>query len=351
MKEKIDALYEGLKERLKSNFLLTFIVVWLIHHWEVVFTIFNFDQYYSLNSKIARLSVYFEQEKKDWNIWFWPLIWTFGSICLYYVFSSISEILNIIYQNIRKWIYKKWDNKKIKTIEEYIEQVEENKKLQLLIASLEQGRETLLSTNESLDKSNGEKNKLLANNRETIEKYRKQVQELTDNQEKLISDRTKKILEEKEEAVKMSKGYQEYYGKNQDFNQNIATPLLILLGRVFSINNQALLESQQGQNTDEPRDLMEGIWVLKIYQGANLSSYNEEKINIQNRNIHDMKKDVFLGAIKSFKYNKASKLVTFIISHRDNMDINVKLIAEHKNRLHGFWNEQIVSFQREDVKL
>jgi hypothetical protein len=330
--------------------LLTFIVIWLIHHWEFVFTAFNFDKYYFLDSKIAKLSVYIEAEGK-WGLWFKPLLWTFGSMLIYYFFSSVTEIINIAYHNVRKRIYKKWDNKKLKTIEEFLEKVEDNKKLQLLITSLEQGRETLLSTNESLEKSIGEKNKLLANNRETMEKYTKQINDLTENHDRVISDRTKKILEEKDEAVKISKRYQEYYGKNQDFSQNIETPLLILMAKAFSINNVAILESQQGQNSEEPRDIMEGIWSVKHYQELNLSSYNEDKISIQNRNMYDVQKDVFLGAIKSFKYNKKNKIVSFIISNRDNTDINIKLVAEHKNRLLGFWNDQVVSFQREDVKL
>lgn len=350
MKEKFEELYDGLKERLKSSFLLTFIIIWLLHHWRLIFSIFNFDANQSLVSKRFFIAKYISEEGMLW-LWLFPLFWTFCSMVLFYSFSGLSELINIRYHNLRKKIYNRWENKKIKTIEEYEEQVEENKKLQLLITDLEKGRETLLNSTQNLDKTIGDQNKLLANNRTTIENYRKQIKELTEDKDKLIYEANQGLLEEKNEATQISKKYQDYYGRNQDFNINVEIPVLILMAKLFGINNKALLESQQGQDTGEPRDLMEGIWIVHHFQDGNMSGYNESRIKIENRNIHDMKKDSFLGAIKSFTFNRRNKITSFVISNRDKTDINVKLIVEHQNRLHGFWNDQIVRFQRDDKKL
>lgn len=198
MKEKLEELYDGLKERLKSNFLLTFIIIWLLHHWRLIYSIFNFDSDKTLVEKRAYIANYIHEEGILW-LWVFPLLWTFVSMISFYGFSSLSEILNIAYHNIRKSIYKKWDNKRLKTIEEFMEKVEENEKLQKMIKDLEQRRELLLGTNERLETSIGEHNKTIHNQRQTLESNREVIGQL--NEKTLNMDKEIDLLKSKNENL------------------------------------------------------------------------------------------------------------------------------------------------------
>ncbi len=120
MKEKIEEILDGFKDRLKSSFLITFIPIWLLHHWRLVIILFNFDPYYYLDSKIWKIENYLESEK-IYGLWIIPVVWTILSMLAYYTFSSLSELLNIIYNNLRKIIYERFDHKKLKLKSEYDE--------------------------------------------------------------------------------------------------------------------------------------------------------------------------------------------------------------------------------------
>jgi hypothetical protein len=246
MKEKVDELLDGIKERLKSNFLLTFIVIWLIRHWVVVFTIFNFDSYYFLDSKVTKLKVYFESEG-FLGLWLCPVFFSILSIISYYALSGLSEYLHIKYENLRKWIYRKWDNKKIKTIEEYDAKVQENKLLQIVIREGEERRNSLLITNKNLEENQIElqtKNKSFESENtilsqkirstgEELEKWNNENKSLRSQVTKLSTDLHKQIdlfskttdknlfRQPSDEFIKMNyqKEYNEWLRSNEGFQR------------------------------------------------------------------------------------------------------------------------------------
>lgn len=212
MKEKLEKLYDGLTERLKSSFLSTFIIIWLIHHWRLVFILFNFDPYYFLDSKIIKIENYIEHEG-IFHLWVEPLIWTFISLLSFYCFSSLSEILYIAYHNVRKKIYKKWDNKKIKTIDEYLEKVEENEKLQQVVSDIEKRRDSLVTQNQRIEKEISQER--VSNTVLSKQIIEKDIQLSTN--EKAISTIEKekeasknRIIELVQENVKLKKDSSEY---------------------------------------------------------------------------------------------------------------------------------------------
>ncbi|MEO6303252.1 MAG: hypothetical protein ABIP51_08765 [Bacteroidia bacterium] len=210
MKEQIDKLYDSLNEKLKGSFLPTFIVIWLIHHWRFIFILFNFDSYYFLDSKLIKLQSY--TDKETWiGLWLCPVLWSFASIIFYYVFSSVSEFLNIKYQNVRKKIYKRWDDKKIKTIQEYLEKVQENTNLQGLVSELEKRRDSLLTINDRIEKDlTTEKTSNVVISKSVLDKDAK-----ISSLEKLIELREK----EKEEANKKARESLEEISKSVKFRE------------------------------------------------------------------------------------------------------------------------------------
>jgi hypothetical protein len=143
IKEQAAELMAGLKERMKSSFLLTFVVIWCIHHWRLIFIFFNFDEYYYLTMKIATIEAYLEKEGLL-KLWLQPVGWTFLSLAFFYLFSVISELLNIIFHNTRKRIYSKWDSKKLKYATEYDEQQEHFEKISRKYRDLVKENTTLI---------------------------------------------------------------------------------------------------------------------------------------------------------------------------------------------------------------
>ncbi len=90
MKEKINETYESLQERLKSPFLLTFILVWAIHNWELLYGIFTFEESLRFVERIDFLKHYIRTYGTYHLFWF-PLWWAFISLGLYLATSFISE--------------------------------------------------------------------------------------------------------------------------------------------------------------------------------------------------------------------------------------------------------------------
>lgn len=278
MKEKIEELYDGLKERLKSNFLLTFVIIWLLHHWRLIYSIFNFDSDKTLVDKRAYIANYLSEEGILW-LWVFPLLWTFASMTFFYFFSSISEILNIAYHNIRKAIYKKWDDKKLKTIEEYMEKVQENEKLQMIIKDLELRRETMLSTNKRLEESIGEHNNTIHNQKQTL-----------DTNSLTITQLNTQVIELRGEKD----GYKARFEKASTFKNIKARTALFELLEFHGKNTSKL-------TPDEIR--VENVFIdswLKIqYEDYKVPSYHEDIIRFDGLIAKD-RKGAFFYKIVSF---------------------------------------------------
>lgn len=297
MKEKIEELYDGLKERLKSNFLVTFIIIWLLHHWQLIYSIFNFDTNRTLIDKRAYIANYLSEEGMLW-LWVFPLLWTFISMISFYGFSSLSEILNIAYQNIRKAIYKKWDNKKLKTIEEYLEKVNENEKLQRMIRDLEQRRELLLGTNERLEKSIGEHNQTIHNQRQTLDANSQSLIELNAKISTLVNDnnllkvRSENLSKIEDEVNQLTKVNQE------------------LEAEVKRLEN--LLKYKAGDESTNIEDVFkkDEVWSLRYKDTRGVQKDERFKYVAPDRFVTINRNEVI--KITQFHYDKNLKRVTFL---------------------------------------
>jgi len=141
VKEKLEEIYDGLKERLKSPFLMTFLLVWSIQNWEFMYMLLTFDSEMTFEKRILYLKVYLMVRCNWWLIWR-PLLWTFGSMGLYFIGVFISEGINLIYAKwIRAWLYFAIDRNKLKTQDDYDELENRRKNLQDLVFDLKRKEE------------------------------------------------------------------------------------------------------------------------------------------------------------------------------------------------------------------
>jgi hypothetical protein len=147
MKEKLQEIYSGLQERLKSPFILTFLIVWSIHHWRLVFIICSFDKDLSQGLKKSIIEEYIEQHDR-WKGMFWSPVWySLLSLLLYYFISLGYEGLHIIYSKYGRPFVNKLDQNKLALKEDVKKEKKRITKLREEIIILE---ESVASLNDAI---------------------------------------------------------------------------------------------------------------------------------------------------------------------------------------------------------
>lgn len=151
IKDLLVSFKDNFKEKSTNPFLGTYVVVWLIRNWDLVYSLFNFDKSYSLAKKIEFIQIYYSSndflEGVQLNI-----LWAFGVLIATYTLINISRlIINLYEKQLTPWIIKITDSDsiiekssfdKLKNHRDYLqnrlEQERESKSgLELQIKSLE----------------------------------------------------------------------------------------------------------------------------------------------------------------------------------------------------------------------
>ena len=165
IKDILLSFRDNFREKATNPFLGTYLIVWIIRNWELVYSLFNFNPNDTLEKKVIFIKSYYENnpfvEGSLWNI-----VWTFGVLVLTYFLLSISRaIVNLFEKQLKPWIYKKTDSKSIvlKSTYELIrnerddlqlrldKERESKSRLETIIKSLEEQvfkREQIVSKNE-----------------------------------------------------------------------------------------------------------------------------------------------------------------------------------------------------------
>lgn len=102
----LTSFFDNLSTKTKNPFLGTFVIVWLCRNWELVFALFNFDESYTLTSKIEFLS---ERVKYEtfWSELGWNIFWTFFVLIATYTLINLARIItNLFEKKLTPLIYK-----------------------------------------------------------------------------------------------------------------------------------------------------------------------------------------------------------------------------------------------------
>jgi hypothetical protein len=136
--EIINSFFTNIKDKLTNPFFGTLILVLIIHHWELWFSIFNFDNNFTLNDKITFIKTYIEN-----NFSFSLFVW---NILQAVIFMFIGYLVIVGTRSLVMWvefwlmpsITRKIVNKNVvrksefdevvKEREEYFDQYEEQRK-------------------------------------------------------------------------------------------------------------------------------------------------------------------------------------------------------------------------------
>jgi len=99
LKDGLNSVLDNLKERTTNPFLGTLIVVWIIHNWKLVYSLFYFDAKLNLEKRLAYIDEYFIKTPFYLN-----LLTVFGLtvlvLCVTYVFLGLSRFITDFYEKI-----------------------------------------------------------------------------------------------------------------------------------------------------------------------------------------------------------------------------------------------------------
>lgn len=110
---------DNFKEKVRNPFLGTYLIVWLIRNWELLFTLFNFDHDQKLNDKVNFIKNYYKHHNFLNNLWT-NVYWAFGLLIITYLLINLSRfIVNLYEKRLTPWIYKITDSKSIVIRTEY----------------------------------------------------------------------------------------------------------------------------------------------------------------------------------------------------------------------------------------
>jgi hypothetical protein len=119
IKDFLISFKDNFKEKTRNPFLGTYLVVWSIRNWKLVYTLFNFDKEHDLEYKTDFITSYYTQNDFLSNL-LTNILWAFGVLILTYLLLNISRfIINISEKQITPWIYKVSDSKSIVLKETY----------------------------------------------------------------------------------------------------------------------------------------------------------------------------------------------------------------------------------------
>lgn len=127
----LSSFFDNLSTKTKNPFLGTFAIVWLCRNWELVFSLFNFDDSYTLESKINFLSARIKYET-FWSELGVNILWTFFVLIATYALINLARVVTNLFEKhltplIYKWtadsqsIYLKEDYLRLKKLNEELE--------------------------------------------------------------------------------------------------------------------------------------------------------------------------------------------------------------------------------------
>lgn len=110
---------ENFRNRLANPFLGTYLFVWLFRNWSLVYSLFNFEPYHTLDYKLNYIEEYLINKSIIWELLINALITILLLIFSYLMINLVRVIIILSENRLKLIIIKKWDNKRIKTIEEF----------------------------------------------------------------------------------------------------------------------------------------------------------------------------------------------------------------------------------------
>ncbi|MGE0562175.1 MAG: hypothetical protein AB7O47_10185 [Flavobacteriales bacterium] len=204
IKDFLISFKDNFREKTRNPFLGTYLIVWFIRNWELIYTLFNFDNDSKLLDKVNFIKNYYANLDFLSNLWT-NVYWAFGVLILTYVLLNLSRlIVNLFEKKLTPWIYKITDSNSIVLKTVYQNMVLERDDIQI---RLDQERESKSRLENRIKKL--EEDLILATNIDTKldkEKTNRTLKEVKKSSNE-SSDDSIKILFQKLKAKNLLKDF------------------------------------------------------------------------------------------------------------------------------------------------
>lgn len=147
---------DNLQEKTSNPFLGTYLLVWSVRNWELVYTLLNFDEDQKLQHKIAFIKHYYEQYDFIANLAN-NTLWTFFILIITYLLLNLSRlIVNFSEKQLTPWVYKITDSKSIVKKEVYDKLKDEKRDLEERLEKEREAKSNLDAKIKKLEEENTE---------------------------------------------------------------------------------------------------------------------------------------------------------------------------------------------------
>ncbi len=164
IKDFLISFKENFKEKTRNPFLGTYLIVWVIRNWLLIYALFNFDKEHNLDFKVNFIKTYYSENNFILNL-LTNILWSFAVLILTYILLNASRlIINLSEKQITPWIYKITDNKTIVLKDDY-DRLKQEKNL--IENKLESERENRVKLLNEIDRLESRIDELLLNNVES----------------------------------------------------------------------------------------------------------------------------------------------------------------------------------------
>lgn len=151
IKDLILSFKDNISQKAKNPFLGIYVIVWTIRNWELVYSVFNFDDDVKRETKIAFIKNYFVENPFLANI-FWNIVISTGVLIGTYLLLNLSRLIVNFYDKIvSPWIYQITDKSSIVLKSDFQVLEHKNESLEKKIIELKKEKNQLQDQIENIE--------------------------------------------------------------------------------------------------------------------------------------------------------------------------------------------------------
>jgi sRNA-binding regulator protein Hfq len=110
IKDSLNSILDNIKERATNPFLGTLIVVWTVHNWKLVYSIFYFESSFKLINRLEYIDKYFNDRPFVWNLFIVVGI-TILVLLFTYLMLTVSRLITDTQERMVLPLISKWTDK------------------------------------------------------------------------------------------------------------------------------------------------------------------------------------------------------------------------------------------------
>jgi hypothetical protein len=309
VKENLKELMEDLGGRIRNPLILSFILVWLYFHWQLVYLLFTMDMTLPMDSRLGSVKTYISQRNYWLGMLGKPLVWAFISLTCYYLIAIAAQAIKVLV------------GKRLNAF---------------LLIKIDNGAYALKTELNELKRKN---NNLIKEHDDAKNSLAGVVTENTD-----IKQQMNELRRDYNDLAKNYNAIKDNINNNEKFIEQMTETMVWLLSKVRGIKKQ-IGRSEILLNHFE---VINGNW-----QGLINDSYLSKdagsvlNINIQDEKVTDFSENK-TGIIKGLSYDRKKELINYTLNlDSDKKDQRLALIRLNKNELFGLIDERVIYFKRQ----